>query len=70
MKKGQISNTAKPVGYVTTDGKWFDVELKKTNIRTFWLKLVGDKGGKVIKVRKDSPKLQYTRKETQNGRKD
>ena len=64
MKKGQISNTAKPVGYVTTDGKQFDVELKKTNIRSFWLKLVGDKGGKVIKVRKDSPKLQYTRKET------
>jgi len=64
MKKGHSTNTAKPIGYVTTAGNWFDVELKKTNIRSYWLKLLGPKGGKVIKVRKNSPKLQYKRKET------
>jgi len=46
-----------PVGFVTDSGKWFDVELVKANIKTYHLRLQGP--NKVIKVRRNSPKLRY-----------
>ena len=43
------------VGFKTDSGKVFDVQVKKTNIRSYWLLLKGTNN--VIKVKKKSKKL-------------
>jgi len=46
-----------PIGFVADDGQWFDIQLVKPNIRTYWIKLLPN--GKTIKINRKSPKLRY-----------
>ena len=49
-----------PTHFRADDGKVFEIEITKTNIKTYWVKLKGP--NKTIKVKKNSKKL--FRKET------
>ena len=45
----------RPIKYKTDGGSVFDVRVKKVNIRSYWLELMGT--GHIIKVKKASKKL-------------
>lgn len=57
--KRDFTPSRMPVGFVTDAGQWFDVKLVKPTVKCFWLKLLPD--GKVIKVKRRSNKIRYTK---------
>lgn len=47
-----------PVGFRTDSGELFDIRVKKTTIRAYWIELIGT--NKTIKVKKKNKKLVWS----------
>jgi len=46
-----------PTGFKADNGQQFSIKIRKTNIRSYWIELIGTH--RVIKVKKRSKKLMW-----------